>query len=238
MFPIRDTIPSRGVPVVTWCLIAINALVFLFELSLPARDLERFFYTFGMVPARYNGVGWTNPADLLDADWWPFLTMMFVHGGWIHILGNMWTLYLFGDNVEDRMGPVRFLAFYLLCGLVAGITQFVSAPHSQVPSIGASGAIAGVMGAYLVLFPHARIITLILVVFWPLLVEIPAVFYLGFWYLTQLISGFAVHPDVDYGGIAFWAHVGGFTVGIALVPLFKKPWREYRPPYLDEYRPW
>jgi membrane associated rhomboid family serine protease len=151
----------------------------------------------------------------------------------------MWTLYIFGDNVEDRMGTGRFLIFYLFCGVAAAAVQFVSNPLSQVPSLGASGAIAGVMGSYLVLFPHARIITLIPILFFPFIVEIPAVLYLGFWYLIQVLNGtVAIHSDVDYGGIAWWAHVGGFTVGILLLPLFLQPRRDYRRAYPDEYRPW
>ena len=181
----------------------------------------------------------TLPASLLQTDLWPFLTMMFVHGGWLHIIGNMWSLYLFGDNVEDQMGSVRFLAFYLLCGLAAGTTQYVSNPTSQVPSIGASGAIAGVMGAYLVLFPTARIITLIPILFFPFIVEIPAVFYLGVWALTQLFNVFTIHPDMSGGGVAWWAHVGGFAMGIILLPLFTMHTRkEARPVYRDEYQPW
>jgi membrane associated rhomboid family serine protease len=151
----------------------------------------------------------------------------------------MWTLYLFGDNVEDRMGPIRFLIFYLICGLAAGAAQFATNPASNVPSLGASGAIAGVMGAYLFLFPRARIITLIPILFIPFLVEIPAFVYLGFWYLMQLLNGtVAIRSDVDYGGIAWWAHVGGFTAGALLMPLFLQPRREHRRPFPDEYRPW
>ena len=137
------------------------------------------------------------------------------------------------------MGSVRFLIFYLACGLAAAVTQFASSPHSPIPSLGASGAIAGVMGAYLIVFPHARIITLIPIFFFPFLVEIPAVFFLGIWYLTQLWHGaIAVHADVIYGGVAWWAHVGGFTAGILLLPLFLQSRREYRRSYPDEYRPW
>jgi membrane associated rhomboid family serine protease len=239
MFPIRDTIPSQNFPVATLGLILFNVLVFLFELTLPKDHLDLYFQTYGLVPARYSQVQWTDPADVIRQDLWPFLTMMFLHGGWIHLLGNMWSLYLFGDNVEDRMGTIGFLIFYLFCGLAAAGVQFASDPHSQVPSIGASGAIAGVMGAYLVLFPHARIITLIPIFIFPFIVEIPAVLYLGFWYISQLFNGaIAIHSDVDYGGIAWWAHVGGFTTGILLLPLFLRPRRESRRRFPDEYRPW
>jgi membrane associated rhomboid family serine protease len=238
MIPIRDTIPSRHVPVVTWGLILLNALIFLFELSLPQRELEQFFYAFGLVPANIAKIDWSQGLGVLGEDFWPFLTMMFVHGGWLHIIGNMWMLYLFGDNVEDCMGSGRFLLFYLLCGLTAGLVQYLSNPNSEVPSIGASGAIAGVMGAYLVLFPQARIITLIPILFFPLLVQIPAVFFLGFWFLTQLFSGLASAGDTAASGIAWWAHVGGFTAGILLHFLFVQPRQEQRPFYPDEYQPW
>jgi membrane associated rhomboid family serine protease len=239
MFPIRDTIPSRSFPLVTWGLILLNCLIFLFELSLPPRQLEHFFEQFGLVPAHYSQVDWTDINSLLSTDFWPFLTMMFVHGGWLHIIGNMWFLYLFGDNVEDRMGSARFLFFYLLCGLCASIIQYASYPQSDVPNIGASGAIAGVMGAYLVLFPQARIITLILIVFIPWIVEIPAVFFLGIWALTQLFDVLTISPMATHGGIAFWAHVGGFVVGILLLSLFLQPQKEApRPVYPDEYQPW
>ena len=238
MFPIRDTIPSRNFPLVTWGLILLNSLVFLFELSLPPKRLEAFFYEFGMVPAYFGRVDWTDPGSVLQTDFWPFLTMMFVHGGWLHIVGNMWFLYLFGDNVEDSMGSGRFLFFYLLCGLAAGVIQYASYPQSEVPNIGASGAIAGVMGAYLILFPQARIITLIPILFFPFIVEIPAVFFLGIWALTQLFNVFTISPMAEHGGIAFWAHVGGFVVGILLLPLFLKRPKEHRPRYPDEYQPW
>jgi membrane associated rhomboid family serine protease len=237
MFPIRDNIPSRGVPVVTWGLIVINALVFLFELSLPRHQLEIFFYKFGLVPARITELNWSDPAQIKEG-LWPFLTMMFVHGGWIHIIGNMWSLFLFGDNVEDRIGSARFLIFYLLCGFAAGVVQYWMSPNSETPSIGASGAIAGVMGAYLILFPYARIITLIPILFFPFIVEVPAVIFLGFWYITQIVSGLSVHSGVAYEQVAWWAHVGGFTAGILLLAVFLPRRVQYRRPYPDEYHPW
>src|SRR5713226_2329552 len=158
MIPIRDTIPHRHTPVATWSLIAVNAFVFLFfEVAQPPADVERFLYLFGLVPARFANPGWAEGVGFPIHTYWPFLTTMFLHGGWLHIIGNMWFLYLFGDNVEDRMGSLRFLAFYLLCGLAAGIVHVVTNPTSTVPAVGASGAIAGVMGAYVALFPRARI---------------------------------------------------------------------------------
>lgn len=216
----------------TWGLILINALVFLHESSLGRGRLEEFYEHYGLVPAQV-GAGWGGgPAEVAE-DFWPFLTMMFIHGGWIHLLGNMWTLYLFGDNVEGRMGPGRFLVFYLLCGLAAGGAQYFTNPDSAVPAIGASGAIAGVMGAYLVLFPHARVVTIIPIFIFPLFVQFPAFFYLGFWYLTQLLNGtMAIHDEMAVGGVAWWAHVGGFAAGIALLPVFlagnPPPWERRR----------
>jgi membrane associated rhomboid family serine protease len=230
MIPIQDNIPCRNPPLVTWGLILVNALVFLYELSLPERVLKDFFYNFGMVPA-WMGLHWD--------DYLTFLTSMFLHGGWTHILGNMWCLYLFGDNVEDRMGHGRFLGFYLLCGLGAGLTHYLTNLNSPVPTLGASGAIAGVMGAYLVLFPTARVFTLIPILFIPFFVDIPAVVFLGTWFLSQFLNGtLALATPGSYEGVAWWAHVGGFAVGIVLLPLFKKSEREYGRRYRDEYRAW
>ena len=227
MIPIQDNVPSRNVPLVTWGLILLNGLVFLQELALPPEHLERLIALLGMVPARL---------DHDPAAWWTLLTCMFLHGGWLHFIGNMWTLFLFGDNVEDRMGPVRFLIFYLVCGLAAGLAHAFTNPSSAIPTI---GAIAGVLGAYFLLFPTARVITLIPVFFWPLIVEVPAVFYLGVWFVSQLFSGTLalLGPD-HYAGVAWWAHVGGFVAGLVLLPLFHKPRQQYRRAYADEYWPW
>jgi membrane associated rhomboid family serine protease len=229
MIPIRDTIPSRTVPLVLWGIILLNALVFLYELSLPPERLEQLVNSLGLVPARLE----RDP----DAAW-TLLTCMFLHGGWMHILGNMWFLYIFGDNVEDQMGSVRFLLFYLLCGLAAGLTHDLTNAGSSVPTIGASGAIAGVLGAYFLLFPRATVITLLLVG-WPLLIEIPAYVYLGIWFLTQLGHGtFALLHPSSYENVAWWAHLGGFAAGMLLAPFFRQSPQQYRPYYPDEYRPW
>jgi membrane associated rhomboid family serine protease len=164
---------------------------------------------------------------------------MFLHGGWTHFIGNMWVLYLFGDAVEDRMGPARYLVFYLLCGLAAGLTHYFTNPLSSVPTVGASGAIAGVMGAYLVLFPKAQVFTLIPILFIPFFVQIPAVVFLGIWFASQLVSGtLSLVSQPSYEGVAWWAHVGGFVAGIVLLPLFKKSPEQYRRFYADEYWPW
>jgi membrane associated rhomboid family serine protease len=230
MFPLQDTVPSRSVPLMTWTIILINGIAILYELSLSSEQLEQFLETLGMVPARLA----------IDSDaYLTLFTCMFLHGSWMHFIGNMWMLYLFGDNVEDRMGPGRYLIFYLLCGLAAGVTHYLTNYGSTVPTIGASGAIAGVLGAYFVLFPTARVITLVPILFIPLFFEIPAIVFLGIWFVSQLFSGtLSLLSTQDYGGVAWWAHVGGFVAGIILLPLFKKSREQYRPDYPDEYRPW
>ncbi|MCS6865414.1 MAG: rhomboid family intramembrane serine protease [Gemmataceae bacterium] len=217
-------------PWVTWGLIGLNGLVFLRELSLPPERLEQFVATWGMIPAQVV----SDPTAR-----WTLITCMFLHGGWTHVLGNMWTLYLFGDNVEDRMGSGRFLLFYLLCGIIASLSHILIDPWSEVPTIGASGAIAGVLGAYFVLFPTARIITLVPVFFIPLIIEIPAIFFIGIWFVSQLLSGTLalIGPEL-YAGVAWWAHIGGFIAGLALLPIFRKSRRQYGRFYADEYWPW
>jgi membrane associated rhomboid family serine protease len=226
MIPIRDTIPSRSVPVVTWALIAVNVAVFLFELSLSPVELERFIYIFGIVPARYSHPEWARWMGFPADDYWPFLTSMFLHGGWAHIIGNMWTLWIFGDNVEDRMGRGRFLSFYLLTGFAAALTQWFMSLDSTVPMVGASGAIAGVLGAYLFLFPYARIVALFPVFFIPFFFELPAITYLGVWFLSQVFAGTLHGLGPKSGGaVAWWAHVGGFAAGVLFHRLFMLPRR-------------
>jgi len=227
LIPVRDTIPHRRTPVVTWGLIAVNVLVFLYELSLGPEELEGLFYLFGIVPARYTHPEWALQIGLPIDDYWPFLTSMFLHGGWAHIVGNMWTLWIFGDNVEDRMGPGRFLGFYLLTGVIAGLTHWLTNAHSTAPTVGASGAIAGVLGAYFVLFPRSQIVVLVPIFFFPFFFELPAVTYLLFWFLSQVLGGaLAGLSAPQVGGIAFWAHVGGFVAGVVLHRLFILPERE------------
>ncbi|WP_299024057.1 rhomboid family intramembrane serine protease [uncultured Thermanaerothrix sp.] len=233
MFPIKDTIRSRSFPIVNWTLIVLNAIVFLFiELNLSPQGLERFIYTFGLVPARFSLI---NPMT-----WYPLLTHMFLHGGWLHFLSNMWTLYIFGDNVEDRLGSGRYLIYYLLGGVVAGLIQMFLGGAPNIPSIGASGAIAAVLGAYFLFFPHAQVITFVPVFWMPWFVNIPAVVYLGFWFISQLFSGvlaLALPAGVTAGGIAWWAHIGGFVYGLVMARPFSYR-RHHRPWYLDEYYPW
>ena len=213
MIPLRDVVPSRTTPYITITIIALNALAWLFELSLPHPVLNEFITLYGVVPAAFA------PATLV--------TSMFLHGSWSHVLGNMWYLWIFGDNVEDRVGHGRFILFYLLCGIAAGVGQVATDPNSMLPTIGASGAIAGVMGAYFVLYPQSRVLTLIPFIFQ--VVELPAVVLLGFWFLMQLFSAGTIAMTAashGSGGVAFAAHVSGFVMGLIGVFLFKKPERD------------
>jgi membrane associated rhomboid family serine protease len=213
MIPLRDVIPSRTTPYITVAIIVLNALAWFFELSLPANLLPIFLQVYGVVPARFHVV--------------TLLTSMFLHGSWMHVIGNMWYLWIFGDNVEDRVGHGRFIVFYLLCGIAAAIGQMVIDPGSTLPTIGASGAIAGVMGAYFVLYPRSRVLTLIpLVIFWEV-IEVPAPLLLGFWFLMQLFSAGAIAATASTGGggVAFMAHVAGFLCGAGAIFLFRQPER-------------
>jgi len=215
MFPISDVIPSRTVPFITVGLIIANSLVFLYMLTLPDRALEAFVSTYAVVPA------WFSVPTLF--------TSQFLHAGWMHIIGNMLYLWIFGDNVEDRLGHVRFLIFYLGAGAVAAILQVVFNPFSSVPMLGASGAIAGVMGAYFVLYPQSRVLTAVFIVIFFDVIEIPAVFFLGIWFLMQLLSGVGSLGVANAGGgTAFWAHVGGFVVGVMVGLVLRARDRRWR----------
>jgi membrane associated rhomboid family serine protease len=213
MIPLRDSVPARRPPVVMWGILATCLLVFLYELGLTEPELAWLFRTFGVVPARLLGP---------EPPYFTLVTSLFLHGGWVHLLGNMLYLWIFGNNVEDAMGHGRFTVFYLLCGFAAAAVQVAFQPDSPVPMVGASGAIAGVLGAYLVLFPHARILALVPLGFFTQLTEVPAVLFLPLWFLLQLLYGLAslgVQTQLG-GGVAFWAHVGGFVAGVLLVRLF------------------
>ncbi len=207
MFPLKDTQPSYTRPVVTISLIAVNLLVFLFEVSLGPYNRNALIEIYGLVPdqVRFSAI----------------ITSMFLHGGWLHVLGNMWFLWIFGDNIEDLLGHGKFLVFYLLCGVAAAIGQVVANPYSTIPMVGASGAIAGVMGAYLVKFPRARVLTLVFILFFITTIEIPAPIILGYWFVIQLFSGLGsasfAKTHVSQGGTAFFAHVAGFLAGMVLV---------------------
>jgi membrane associated rhomboid family serine protease len=208
MIPLRDTERSFSKPYVVMALIAINAVLFLYEVFLPPEALERFFYTWAMVPDRFA----------LHT----LATSMFLHGGWLHVIGNMWFLWIFGDNVEDILGHRQFLAFYLLCGLLGGVVHLVTNLSSPVPTLGASGAIAGVMGAYMAKFPRSRILTLVPIFIFITTIEIPAPFLLAYWLLIQVVSGgFAIGQSAMSGGTAWFAHIGGFIAGFLLVRLFR-----------------
>ncbi len=211
MIPLRDVIPSRTTPYITITIIILNALAWLFEVSLDPEVLNRFLAVYGVVPAYFSAP--------------TLITSMFLHGGWMHIIGNMWYLWIFGDNVEDQLGHGRFIVFYLLCGVAAGLGQVFMDPSSTLPTIGASGAIAGVMGAYFVLYPRSRVLTLIpLIIIWEV-IELPAFVLLGFWFLLQLFSAGSIAVTASShgsGGVAFAAHVAGFLVGMAGVFVFRK----------------
>jgi membrane associated rhomboid family serine protease len=214
MIPLRDVIPTRTTPFVTFALIGINAIVFFYELTL-GDAVDDFVASLGLIPAAFS--------------WFTVLTSMFLHGGLLHFGGNMLYLWIFGDNVEDRMGHGRFVVFYLLCGAAAALAQTALNPDSIVPMVGASGAIAGVMGAYFVLYPHSRIVTLVPIFFFIQILEVPAIFFLGIWFFMQFLSGvgsIATATGEPGGGIAFWAHVAGFVAGVTSVMVFRRPERQ------------
>ncbi len=218
MIPIRDTISSKSVPVVNNTLIGINVVFFLVQLAQgPAQD--HFVYLYGLVPAKLT-VPQVSAYFSLGQQLLSLFTFMFLHGGLMHLIGNMWSLYIFGDNVEDRLGSARYIVFYLLCGLASGMTHLLFNIHSNIPTIGASGAIAGVMGAYFILYPGARILTLIPIIIIPWFVEIPAFFFLGIWFLLQFLN--AAGSSGQAGGIAWWAHIGGFVFGIVFLKLMDR----------------
>lgn len=224
MLPLRDTVRARDLPLMNWLIILANVLVFLFEASLSTRQLNALSRAYGLVPARFLAAPGAGQVGTI-------FSSMFLHGGWLHVISNMWVLYIFGDNVEDRMGHLRYLVFYLLAGLAAAAAHVLVNPASTVPTIGASGAISGIMGAYLLLFPRARVLTLIPAIFLPWFIEVPALVFIGFWFVSQLFSGLfalgAAGSVRTYGGVAWWAHVGGFLAGVLLVKIFER--RRYRP---------
>lgn len=240
MIPLKDTIPARRFPIVNIVLIAANVLVFLVELAMGPERLNQFIEVCGLVPARvWEGEGLGR--------WWPLFTSMFLHAGWWHLISNMLTLYIFGDNVEDHLGRLRYLLFYLCSGLAASAAHLVAYRSSPVPTVGASGAIAGVLGAYLLLFPRARVVTLVPIFFFIRLVQIPAFVYLGFWFVSQLFNGLFALAAMDVmqtGGVAWWAHIGGFVFGLGVTKLIAPrvpamlaasarpavPWRDATPP--------
>lgn len=236
MFPIRDSVPTTQTPIVVYALIAVNALVFLYQISLSPVEAVDFAYSHGLVPYIYfDGYSGLRP-ELALTDFFPFLTATFMHGGWLHIIFNMWTLLIFGSTLEGRMGSPQFLIFYVCCAVISTYAHGYFNAESQAPVIGASGAIAGVIGAYAVSFPRARITLLVPIIIIPLIFTVPAVVYAVVWFGIQLLQGAweALRPGMG-GGIAWWAHIGGFVAGLVLLPVFllfapsRPPGREWRP---------
>lgn len=229
MIPLYDNIPSRTFPLVTYALIAANAAVFMLELSLGPQGLSQFVQHYAVIPARDGPrlLGHADPAGLM-----PLFTSMFLHGGWMHVIGNMLYLFIFGNNIEDRLGHTRFLIFYLLCGVGAGLAHVLTNTGSPVPTVGASGAIAGVLGAYLIFYPGAYIATLVIFGIFARVVAIPASLYLVVWFFMQTANGVAaLNTRLAQGGVAWWAHVGGFVLGMALALLLvRRP-----PPAREEF---
>ncbi len=219
MFPIKDSILRQCKPIATWSLIAINIFVFIITLQLPHRMLEAVFFIFGVIPLRMHVLPIMSQEGIFNL--MTFFSCMFLHGGWFHIITNMWMLWIFGDNVEDQMGAPRFCIFYLITGVFASVVHVIFSPFSQIPVVGASGAISGVLAAYLGMFPRAVVTLLIPIFFFPFLVDVPAVFFLVFWFLEQFLSGTIASLGSDAGsGVAWWAHVGGFVSGLVLYRLF------------------
>lgn len=221
MFPIRDSVPTVRTPVIVYLLIAANTAVFLYQNSLGPNASTVFAYEYGLVPIRYFDRFWGLRNGLPPTDYWPFLTAAFLHGGWLHIILNMWTLFIFGQTMENRMGSIPFLAFYLACAVASTAVHAWFNAMSDVPVIGASGAIAGVIGAYALTFPTARITLLVPIIIIPLIFDIPAIAFAVIWFGMQVLQGAweSLTPSMD-GGIAWWAHIGGFIAGILLLPLF------------------
>jgi membrane associated rhomboid family serine protease len=228
MFPFKDNIPTERFPVITVAFIVINVLVYLFELSLGELQLQQFFGEYGMTPCLISGVACSSSdtftaASAVNPAFLTLFTSMFVHAGPLHLGGNMLYLWIFGNNVEDSMGRIRFVVFYLICGLVASAAQIGIEPSSVIPNVGASGAIAGVLGAYLLLYPRARVTTLVFLLFFITFIELPAVVVLVFWFVFQIFYGTAsLYSESSGGGVAYFAHIGGFIAGFLLIKLFTK----------------
>lgn len=216
MIPLRSETPRRSFPIVNILLILANIAVFIYQLSLPPRAGNQLVLQYGLVPARAEAA-LAHPGAALGPALVPLVTSMFLHGGFLHILGNMLFLYVFGGNVEDYMGRGRYLGFYFICGIGSGLAQMIVNWGSHLPSIGASGAISGVMGAYIVLFPTSRILTLIPLIFFFFTMRLPALIILGYWFVIQFLSGMSTLGEINQGGVAWWAHIGGFLLGMFLV---------------------
>jgi membrane associated rhomboid family serine protease len=235
MFPIQDSNPSKSPAIINWLIILLNILVFLVEISLGQSEVGQLVRQFALSPVNFS----ENPGNPQQIA--TLFTSMFLHGGWLHIIANMWALWIFGDNVEDRLGHFNYLLFYFVCGAIAGLTQVFINPHVAEPTIGASGAIAGVLGAYLMLFPNATVLTLIPLGFIPWFIRVPAYIFLCFWFVTQAVAGLLALGNI--GGavaqhtqsVAWFAHVGGFVTGFITVKIWERS--DYPKSYTDEYRP-
>jgi membrane associated rhomboid family serine protease len=235
MIPSGTAVPSRYPPIITWLLIATDCAVFVFKQSLSPAELNEFIEQFAFIPAHYMDFFGYGDAEHGAADFLPFITMMFLHGGWLHLIFNMWTLWLFGPTIEDRLGHGRYLVFYFCCGIVASLAQLIIDPRSTIPVLGASGAIAGVLGCYMGLFPLARFIILVPILFVPLFFEVPAMAFIGLWFLIQVFQGIAdLFASPVAAGVASWAHVGGFIAVLVLIPLIQRQKQGYRAYYGDE----
>lgn len=221
MFPLRDTLRTGIRPWMTILLLLLQGAVFAYELSLSPQQQEQLVRSLGLTPARFADPAWRAEFGLRPADFWPFFSSLFLHGSLLHLLSNLWFLWIFGDNVEERLGSLRYLGFYLICGLAAGAVHVIALPSSQAPTLGASGAVAGVMGAYLRLFPRGKVLTLVPVFILPLFVELPALVFLGFWFVLQIFGAGLGRIGSESGvGVAFWAHLGGFACGWLTVRAF------------------
>ena len=216
MIPLKDTIKSNSFPFINTILIVVNILIFIYEFSL-GKEFNKFIYNFGLIPASVTSIenfGFNNNIS-------PFFTSMFLHGGWFHLIGNMLFLYIFGDNVEDKMGHLKYLIFYLICGIAAAILQIITNLDSIIPMVGASGAISGVLGAYLLFFPNSKILTIVPIFIFIQLMRVPAKVFIIIWFFVQFLSGLGtLGASSSGGGIAFWAHIGGFIAGVIFANQF------------------
>lgn len=234
MIPLSDENPTRRTPIANWLLIAINVIVFMYEISLPTRQLDRLIASLGVTPTLVLRAI-ANPSHSQISTWETLITSQFLHAGWLHLIGNMLYLWVFGDNIEDILGHFAYVLFYLFSGVAAGVAQSVIQGPNNIPSIGASGAIAGVLGAYLVLYPFARVSTLIPIFFFATMAQIPAIILIGWWFVQQFLYGIATLSETASGGVAFWAHIGGFVAGVILILPFIGRARKRRAPtyYFD-----
>jgi len=222
VIPIRDNVPRVSPPIAVVGIILLNALVFFYVKSLDPRAAVHLYHLLGVVPARFFEPEWAAWAGYPQTFGWPLVSYMFLHGGWLHVILNMWMLWIFGDNIEDVTGHFWFVVFYLLCGLAAVGVHMLFEQASPTPVIGASGAVAGVMGAYIVLYPHGRVLTLVPIIIIPLFLRVPSYLFLGIWFLSQVVSGILFRAAPTAVEVAWWAHVGGFVAGIVLICWFRK----------------